>query len=270
VVENTLVEERVVDALAGSGLPMERLVEVAEELRVHLQQLIDAKLDAGLSETQAVEAALADFGPPHVIRKQLRRQQGQADRRHALAEVRRHLWWVLALSAFFVAMIAITSQRPGPADAASPFVKGFGLLSLFALMLVIMILPMYATSLLGCQVTRQWPRGEFHFARSFLRWMGIVAVGLASFIALLVVIVCAAVPFAWNWLRPEPLDSISWLLWHKFMVGWLEQAGRNFGLYAFGVIGFAAVIALWEVADHRGANGRTESAGRVPFQGGDT
>lgn len=242
--ENTLVEERVAGALAGSGLPMERRVEVAEELRVHIQQLIDAKLDAGLSKTQAVEAALADFGPPQVIRKHLRRQQGRADRRHALAEVRRHVWWVLALSAFFVAMIAITGQRP--AEFVPPLVIGLRLVGLFALLLVMMILPMYATSFLGCQVTRRRPRGEFHFVRSFLRWTGIVALGLAGFVALLVVMVCTAVPFAWNWLRPEPMGSFSWLLWNHFVVGWLESAGRNFGIFASGVIGFAAVIALYE------------------------
>ena len=197
-----------------------------------------------MSETQAVEAALADFGPPQAIRKHLRLQQGRADRQHALAEVRSHIRWVLALGAFFVAMITITAQRP--AEPVPPFVTCLRLVGLFAISLVMMILPMYATSLLGCQVTRQRPREEFHLVRSFLRWTGIVALGLAGLVALLIVMICAAVPFAWNWLRPEPMGSFSWLPWHNFVVGWLEQAGRNFGIYASNMIGFAAVIALYE------------------------
>ena len=66
------LEERIADVLAGSGLPMDRRSEVAEELRGHLEQSIASKCEAGLSDDQAVEAVLTEFGSPAVIRKQLR------------------------------------------------------------------------------------------------------------------------------------------------------------------------------------------------------
>ena len=59
--------------LRGSGLPMERRAETAEEFREHLRASVDRHRRAGLPAEQAVAAALAAFGRPETIRRILTR-----------------------------------------------------------------------------------------------------------------------------------------------------------------------------------------------------
>jgi len=77
--KDEMIKRQISAILEGSRLPMDRREEVADELRGHIEQLVAAKHEEGLSEEQAVEAALAGFGSPAVIRKQLVRQQRVMD-----------------------------------------------------------------------------------------------------------------------------------------------------------------------------------------------
>ena len=83
--DDSRIEAWIAGVLVGSGLPLNRRSEIAEELRGHLEQSLTCKCEAGQPDEQAVEAALAEFGSPAVIRKQLRRQQRALDHRHALS-----------------------------------------------------------------------------------------------------------------------------------------------------------------------------------------
>ena len=125
--ENQTIEHHIAAILKGSGLPMDRREEIAEELRGHFEQLVAAKLDHGHTEEQAIQSALADFGSPALIRRQLRRHQRIVDRRYALAEVRRLIWLPVFFSGFFATLFAVFCP-----DTDSLFKRFLGGVCLFA------------------------------------------------------------------------------------------------------------------------------------------
>ena len=102
------IENRIADVLVGSGLPVDRRSEIAEELRGHLEQLVESKCGSGIADQAAVEAALNDFGPPEVVQRQLRRQHSIHERHEALAGVRRFLPALITVSMLLAGYIAIS------------------------------------------------------------------------------------------------------------------------------------------------------------------
>ena len=64
--------------LEHTGLPPDRRAEVREELCGHLGAAFDAAVAGGCAPDEALETAIADFGPPALVRRGLR--LGQAAR----------------------------------------------------------------------------------------------------------------------------------------------------------------------------------------------
>lgn len=82
------IHRRVEEILIGSGLPADRRADIAEELRAHLEQLVEAKLSSGLTEDAAIQAALSQFGKPAALRSQLRQQHRLREHREAIDVLR--------------------------------------------------------------------------------------------------------------------------------------------------------------------------------------
>ncbi|HUW81184.1 MAG TPA: permease prefix domain 1-containing protein [Phycisphaerae bacterium] len=235
---NARIENRIADVLVGSGLPADRRSEIVEELREHFEQSIARKRETGLSDEQAVETVLAEFGSPAIIRKQLRRQQRVADRRRAVTEVRRQIWLPFAFSGFF----SILSGVLTPETDSLPM-RCLGGVTMFIGLFLLMVGFMYAGQIFSYQVQRQRPRKEYHFLKSCLRWIAVVAFGFVALVPMLLLelVACALllgkIPFA---------NHFPQLLWYNFGVAWLESASRNFGLCTLGILGFGLTLALYE------------------------
>lgn len=172
------IENRIADVLAGSGLPVDRRSEIAEELRGHLEQLVESKRGSGLVDQAAVEAALNDFGPPEVVRRQLRRQHGIHERHQALAGVRRFLPALIAVSMFLAAYIAI---------ATSSALLAWRIVAtavIFASVLLAMCPIVHAVCLATLRAKQQLPRQEFRFVANASYWFVrvIVCLGVSEII----------------------------------------------------------------------------------------
>ena len=145
--EDLKIDQRIEAILTGSGLPMDRRAEVAEELRAHLEQGVARRRKAGLPEDQAIEDALAGFGSPEVIRRQLRRQQRMLDRRDTLVDIRRSRWTIgLPVAAIAVYATAIAVLHPLPLSPLERCLWGLLLFVGFALLLSV---PTYGAALLA-------------------------------------------------------------------------------------------------------------------------
>ena len=244
--ENSHIESWIAAMLTGSGLPVERRAEVADELRGHLEQRITAYRDTGLPEEQAVERALTDFGSPRVIRGQLRRQQRALDRRDALLELRRCIWLLVAVCGLLAAAAAIFS--PGPVPRLTRLPAGA---CLFTGLLPIASVPAYLASLLECKVKHRLPREEHQFIRSWLRWMAVVALFLAGTLSL--------GPFLIGIGGYIGQDSLFQLIPYQIGVAALESPIRSFVVPFFMVLGCALLITLYERS--RCVDGQTTPVG---------
>jgi hypothetical protein len=87
--DESRIERTIGSMVSGCGLDARRQAELTEELHGHLWQLVAAKREEGLSEADAIDAALAQFGSAGVIRGAICRQRRGADVRTVLADVRR-------------------------------------------------------------------------------------------------------------------------------------------------------------------------------------
>lgn len=246
--EGSIIERWMGSCLAGSGLPVERRAEVADELRSHLEQLVAAKRDAGLPERQACKAALVDFGPPDVLRRQLRQHQRRLDRRHALSELRRHTWWLLTVCGFFGTVAAVFA--PGPVPPLTRCLAGAFLL---AGLLPTAFVATYLASLVEYKVKHRLPREEHHFLGSFLRWSGVAALFLAGTLGFGPILVGLCGYIGQDRLfrsilhrAPEIIEGAPWLIWYNIGVAALESPVRSFVVPFFMVLGTALFITLYE------------------------
>jgi len=244
--KNSDIERWIAAMLTGSGLPVERRAEVADELRGHLQQCITAYRNAGLSDEQAIEGALADFGSPRVIRGQLRRQQRALDRHHAFSELRRHTRWLLTVCGLFATAAAIFA--PGP-----PLTRCLAGVCLLAVLLTTGSVASYFASLAECKVKHRLPRPEHHFVRSCLQWMAVAALFLAGTLLFGPVMVGIAGYLGQDSLfqsilyrAPEIVKGAPWLIWYNIGVAALEAPIRSFVVPFFMVLGAALLITLYE------------------------
>lgn len=246
--EDSIIDRWVGSCLAGSGLPVERRAEVADELRSHLEQLVAGKRDAGLHEQQAGNDALADFGPPDVLRGQLRRHQRTLDRRHAFTELRRHTWWLVAVCGFLGTAAAVFA--PGPVH---PLTRCLVCAFLLAGLLPTTFVAAYLASLVECKVKHRLPLEEHHFLGSFLRWAGVAALFLAGTLGFGPILVGLCGYIGQDSLfrsilyrAPEIIEGAPWLIWYNIGVAALESPVRSFVVPFFMVLGTALFITLYE------------------------
>lgn len=241
--ENSKVDERIAAILLGSGLPIERRTEVTEELRDHLGQCVEARCRSGMPEDEAIEVSLAAFGSPKVIRKQLRRQQRMLDRQDAWTEIRRIRWapWVLVIAAG-IHPVAITILHPQP---PALLMRCLWALFLFAASLITIAFPMYWGALYECRIKHRRPREEYCFFKSFLRGMGVGGVFLGWICTMLpLVLVLPITPLLFE--APEFVGYLPSAFLYNFGVAVPESAGRTFGLFLLGVLGFGVTVAFYE------------------------
>lgn len=171
----SIIEERVRAVLFRSGLPVERRAEVAEEMCSHLQEGVSRHGEAGLSPSRSIEMALAEFGDPRRIRRQLRRQQLWLDQGAALGELSRGLGSALVPGALMGAAVGLTmtSVPMGTRLAVS--------VSVFVCLSVGLVLPgMFLFALLRTRLQRSSPRDEYALSRSLFGWAIVLCASLAS------------------------------------------------------------------------------------------
>lgn len=214
------VDDWIRGVLSGSGLPMARRAEIADEWRDHLRQRIEAKSAGGMTLNDAVQAALNDFGDPTRLRRELRRGQHACDLRRAVDKTRPIAAWTLGAALCAAGLTAVC--LPGSAPAVERLAGGciiFFPLALFA------IVPAFLASFVELGVTRSRPVEEFHPVRSFLRWScvvaaflagillsTVVAVGLCAYLAPHSVFLSALHP------NPEIMYGAPWLIWRHIAV----------------------------------------------------
>jgi hypothetical protein len=236
--EHPRIDRLIEELLTGSGLPVDRRSEIAEELRGHLDQSIARACASGQSQEQAVESVLAEFGSPAVIRGQLQRQQRMADRRRALTELRRQIRLPLAMCGLFAIFSNALISRTD-----SITMRCLGGAAMFAILFTLMATFSYAAILFGYQARRLRPHQEYHFLRSCLRWMALVALGFAALVPMIFLELAACAAF----LTKSPFaDGAPQVLCWNFAIAWCEAPTRNFGLTALGILTFGLSIAFYE------------------------
>ena len=166
------IENRIADVLVGSGLPVDRRSEIAEELRGHLEQLVESKRGSGLVDQAAMEAALNDFGPPQVVQRQLRRQHSIHERREALTGIRRFLPALVTVSMLLAGYIAITCP-----SALLPW-RIVATMVVFVSVLLAMCPIVHTVCLAMLRTKQQLPRREFRFLANASYWFVLVVVCL--------------------------------------------------------------------------------------------
>ncbi|MHC4444572.1 MAG: permease prefix domain 1-containing protein [Planctomycetota bacterium] len=233
--EKQIIEQQITAILKGSGVPMDRREEVADELRVHLDQLISAKLDEGLTQEQAVESALADFGYPDVIRRQLRKQQRMLDRRYALDQIRHVPWWMLIGCGFFTAIIVIFA--PAPDSAGMRWLCGVVVFMQFLLSLSFFG---YLFSYFGRRLKRRRPRQEYRFLTGMLQWSAAIGIGMFAVCVLGLGPIRLIVPLCYANPEFHPL----WLVGNAF-IGTCIDSPVRLVLIAL-LIGYGLGLALYE------------------------
>lgn len=249
------IELRIAAILTGTGLPMERRREVAEELRGHLQQNIASKCASGLQDNDAIASALAEFGSPQVLRKQLRAQQRMLDRRQAFAKLRRQIWMPIIYAGLFVFWTGFFSIVPGmrtqPSHHIAPILLILHRVIVFVGLFFLVAGFMYVGNLFEYQIKRLRPRHEYHFLKSCLRWMAAVGLVLVATLTLVMFLMGFWTPLVCTWVNQGMLNNcfanhFAWTFSHSFMAAWLESAVRNFGLCGLGVLGFGLGLSLYE------------------------
>jgi hypothetical protein len=163
------MEGYIAGILNGSHLPLLRRHEVAEELRGHLEQLVQSKREDGLVEQEALEAALQDFGPPEVVQRQLRRQHAIHERRAALAGARRFLPALALVSMLLAGCIALASST-----ALLPW-RIVATAAAFASVLLATGPIVYIVCLAALRTKQPLPRQEFQYFPNAAYWFILVA-----------------------------------------------------------------------------------------------
>ena len=191
------IEERVRAVLFRSALPVERRAEVAEEMRSHLQDGVSRHRDAGLSPSKSTETALAEFGDPRRIRRQLRRQQRQLDQNAALHELSSGFGTALLPGAVIAASLGLTmtGMPIGTRCAVS--------VSMFVCLTVGLTLPaLFLFALFRTRLQRSRPRDEYVLSRSLFLWAIVLSASLAALAGVSAVLyaaasaLCDSTPFA--------------------------------------------------------------------------
>ncbi len=242
------IEHSIATILTNCGLPMDRRTEVADELRDHLSQLVDAKCAEGMDEDQAIQTALAEFGSLAAIRRQLRKQQSVLDRRHVMADLRRYVWPLVAGCGIIALLVAIFAPAPASVSLRCLFgaIISVGVCG-------IMITYGVSAELLVYRLQRPRPRSEFHFQKSFCFW-GAVVFGFFIFMASmspLAIIVCGffgqyAFLHSSPYVAPQLQAEAHWFLLRCLPTAMMDNPLRSFLLPLLTVLAGATAIALYE------------------------
>ncbi len=221
--------------LANSNLSLQRRAEVADELRGHLEQCVADKHAAGLSETLAIDAAIADFGDPAVVRADLEAHQRRLDHRHAWVRLRGGAWYLLPLCAVLSAAVATLS--PAPPSSVARVVGGALLFACFAGGFAAFI---YFSQVWGARLECSRPRREFNLRASTQRNLGWVAAGLVFLLAWIMLTLLAVGPFLCPLPGSDGLGLALPLHWARAL---LEPMVGDYGAPA-ALAGFALRLAL--------------------------
>ncbi len=236
------IESYIAGILDGSHLPLRRRSEVAEELRGHLEQLVESKRGSGLVDQAAVESALNDFGPPEVVQRQLRRQQGIHERHEALTGIRRFLPALITVSMLLAGYIAIVGS-----SVLLPW-RIVATMVVFVSVLLAMCPIVYAVCLTTLRTKQQLPRQEFRFVANASYWfvlvvvcMGVSEVILGAGVMITLASLQKGMPHAVNKID---LGQLSLDSWREIILG----AGSAMAVLSLGVGLLVAGYQRWRCA----------------------
>ena len=231
------IQQYVRDVLAGSGLAVERRKDVAEELTQHLEQRIQERQSEGLPRRQAVDSALEAFGSPAILRRQLKRQQGQQDHVLALRELRKSLRRIILASSMFLIIILWPADEP----LFSRFLAGIPLFFWVSFWLVASV---YMECRCKYQLRRGKPRSEFVFMRTLVKRLaaGSILYLLAITSALLTVNVRILL------INGNPAEGLRdfWLMPYSFLQAILELPQGFLGHSLFALLLVSLILAFYE------------------------
>ena len=242
------VDEWIRDVLSGSELPLDRRAEIADEWCDHLREHIAEESADGMALEDAVRTALAAFGDPARLRRQLRRGQRARDFRDALAKTRPIAAWMIAGALCAAASVAVFLA--GPAPAVHRLAGGC---VFFVAIVVVGLVPAFVANLVELRVTRSRPIDEFHIVRSFVRWTVVVA----AFLGGTLLSAPAAVSLIGYFARdgaflsmlfpsPEIVPGAPGLFWRNFAVAACEFPVRSFVIPPIVILAGAVVITFYE------------------------
>ncbi len=242
------VDEWIRGILSGSELPMDRRAEIADEWGDHLRERIAAKRAVGVIGEAAVQTALAEFGDPARLRRQLRRGQCARDLREALAKTRPMAVWAIGGALCAAACAAVF--LPGPAPV---FHRLAGGCVIFVAIALVALVPAFVAGLVELRVTRSRPVEEFHPARSFVCWTAVVASFFAAIVLFTPVVVSLVGYFARDSVflsvlhqNPVVMQGSPWLIWRHIAVAACEFPVRSFVIPPIMILVGALTITLYE------------------------
>jgi len=164
------IEQRIRDILAGSGLPALRRKEVADELRGHLEQLVEAKIKGGMEERAAIQAAMALFGEPSPIRRRLRSEAMRLRSREALTLLRGRMP-VLMIGALLPITYVVISGFLGCGCTGKALLCAMAAGTImYAFLVAALVLVLYPFLLLRVRVHHPLPRAELRICRRLGYW----------------------------------------------------------------------------------------------------
>lgn len=243
-----VVDEWIRDVLSGSELPVDRRAEIADEWGDHLREHIAAESATGMSLEDAVRTALAAFGDPARLRRQLRRGQRARDLRDALAKTRPLAAWTIAGALCAAAGAAVFLF--GPAPAVDGLVGGC---VIFVAVALVALVPAFVANFIELRVKRSRPIDEFHLVRSFLRWTVVVAGFLGGTLLLAPTAVSLVAYFAHDGVflsalfpKPEIVPGAPGLFWRNFAVAVCESPVRSFVIPPVMILAGAVAITIYE------------------------
>ena len=236
----------------GSGMPISRRLDIADEWRSHIETEASTLELEGMIRSEAMETALRRFGRPEILRRQLRWQQVRKDMRDAFLSCRRQSLWITAPGAIFAVAIALCV--PGFIPLSVRVTGGLGLIVDVVGAVVIFTL---VGTFLEQRIKRERPRSEYNFAASMCRWTVIVMVSLVA-TALLAPLMIAygghvgkdgfLLSIIYNTYDPAMpvIEGGRWLFVQSFGLSFFGSPIRNICVPVLAILAGAWVLARYE------------------------
>ncbi len=236
----------------GSGMPISRRLDIADEWRSHIETEASALEVQGMIRSEAMDTALRRFGRPETLRRQLRWQQLRKDMRDAFLSCRRQSLWIMAPGAIFAAVIALFA--PGFVPLSVRVTGGLGLI---VDLVGAMAIAVFVGTFLEQRIKRERPRNEYNFAASMCCWTVIVMVLLVATVLFMPLMFAYGghvgkdgflLPIIYNTYDPDMpvIEGGRWFFVRNFGMSFVGSPIRGFLVPALAILAGAWILARYE------------------------